>query len=283
MRTVHEVSRLTGVSIRTLQYYDRIGLLHPAGHTESGYRLYDDTALEKLQQILLFRELQFPLKDIKGIMESPDFDRERALEQQITLLTLKKEHLENLIDLARGIKAIGVNIMENPDFDREKALEQQIELLSLKKERLENLIDLARKIKKTGVNTMDFTAFDTKKIDEYAAQAKASWGNTAEYREFEEKSKGRTPEEEKTLSVQMMAIFAEFGRLREGAPDSEEAQALVKQLQDFITEHFYTCSDEILSGLGKMYAGGGDFTKNIDAAGGAGTAAFVNEAIMSSR
>ena len=240
MRTVHEVSRLAGVSIRTLQYYDRIGLLHPAGHTESGYRLYDDTALEKLQQILLFRELQFPLKDIKGIMESPDFDRERALEQQITLLTLKKEHLENLIDLARGIKAIGVN-------------------------------------------TMDFTAFDTKKIDEYAAQAKASWGNTAEYREFEEKSKGRTPEEEKTLSVQMMAIFAEFGRLREGAPDSEEAQALVKQLQDFITEHFYTCSDEILSGLGKMYAGGGDFTKNIDAAGGAGTAAFVNEAIMSSR
>ena len=240
MRTVHEVSKLTGVSIRTLQYYDRIGLLHPAGHTESGYRLYDDTALEKLQQILLFRELQFPLKDIKGIMESPDFDRERALEQQITLLTLKKEHLENLIDLARGIKAIGVN-------------------------------------------TMDFTAFDTKKIDEYAAQAKASWGNTAAYREFEEKSKGRTPEEEKTLSVQMMAIFAEFGRLREGAPDSEEAQALVKQLQDFITEHFYTCSDEILSGLGKMYAGGGDFTKNIDAAGGAGTAAFVNEAIMSSR
>ena len=130
---------------------------------------------------------------------------------------------------------------------------------------------------------MDFTAFDTTKIDEYAAQAKASWGNTAEYREFEEKSKGRTPQEEKTLSVQMMAIFAEFGRLREGAPDSEPAQALVRKLQGFITEHFYTCSDEILSGLGKMYADGGDFTKNIDAAGGAGTAAFVNKAISISR
>ncbi len=95
MKTVHEVSRLTGVSIRTLQYYDKIGLLRPAGHTRSGYRLYDDAALERLQQILLFRELEFPLKDIRAILESADFDREKALEQQITLLSLKKEHLEN--------------------------------------------------------------------------------------------------------------------------------------------------------------------------------------------
>ena len=134
--TVNEVSKLTGVSIRTLQYYDRIGLLHPAGYTEAGYRLYDDAALETLQQILLFRELEFPLKDIKEIISSPDFDRSKALEQQIELLKLKKEHIENLIDLAIGIKAIGVK-------------------------------------------PMTFDAFDTKKIDEYAAQAKASWGNDA--------------------------------------------------------------------------------------------------------
>ena len=70
MRTVHEVSRLTGVSIRTLQYYDEIGLLSPASHTEAGYRLYDDSALERLQQILLFRELEFPLKEIKVIINS---------------------------------------------------------------------------------------------------------------------------------------------------------------------------------------------------------------------
>ena len=109
MKTVHEVSGLAGVSIRTLQYYDRIGLLRPAERTESGYRLYDDTDLEKLQQILLFRELEFPLKAIKRIMDNPDFDRSRALEQQIALLTLKKEHLENLIELARGIKETGEN------------------------------------------------------------------------------------------------------------------------------------------------------------------------------
>ena len=72
MMTVKEVSRLTGVSVRTLQYYDRIGLLHPAGYTESGYRLYDDAALETLQQILLFRELEFPLKQIGQIIHAAD-------------------------------------------------------------------------------------------------------------------------------------------------------------------------------------------------------------------
>ena len=86
MRTVNEVSKLAGVSIRTLQYYDKIGLLHPTGYTESGYRLYDDAAMERLQQILLFRELEFPLKEIRQILDAPDFDRRLALEQQIEML-----------------------------------------------------------------------------------------------------------------------------------------------------------------------------------------------------
>ena len=236
MMTVNEVSKLTGVSIRTLQYYDKIGLLNPTGYTPAGYRLYDDTALEVLGQILLFRELEFPLKDIKEIIKSPSFDKGKALEQQITLLTLKKEHLENLIDLARGIKMIGVK-------------------------------------------KMDFSAFDTRKIDEYAAQAKASWGKTPEYQEYEEKAKDRTDEQQKVINIQMMNIFAEFGEIRKEDPESEKAQSLVKKLQDFITEHFYTCSNEILASLGKMYAGGGDFTANIDKAGGAGTAEFANKAI----
>ncbi|MDE5866584.1 MAG: MerR family transcriptional regulator [Lachnospiraceae bacterium] len=236
MMTVNEVSKLTGVSIRTLQYYDKIGLLHPAKHSESGYRLYDDTALEKLQQILLFRELEFPLKDIKVIMDSPDFDRSKALEQQITLLTLKKEHLENLICLARGIKM-------------------------------------------NGVKKMDFSAFDTSKMDEYAAQAKASWGNTPEYHEYEEKAKGRTKQEEQDIGKNMMQIFTEFGTMLDLKPDSEKVQAQVKKLQDYITENFYTCSNDILLSLGNMYAGGGDFTTNIDNAGGTGTAEFVSRAI----
>ena len=236
MMTVNEVSKLTGVSIRTLQYYDKIGLLHPAKYTEAGYRLYDDAALETLQQILLFRELEFPLKDIKKIISSPDFDRSTALEQQIELLMLKKEHIENLIDLAKGIKLLGV-----------------------------------KKLK--------FDAFDTRKIDEYAAQAKASWGKTSAYKEFEEKSKGRTKEEDQIIYQGMIDIFGEFGQIRNADPASGEAQNLVKKLQNYITEHMYTCTKEILNGLGKMYAGGGDFTKNIDSYGGKGTAEFTHQAI----
>ena len=236
MMTVHEVSRLTGVSIRTLQYYDKIGLLRPAEYTEAGYRLYDDAALETLQQILLFRELEFPLKDIKKIIGSPDFDRNRALEQQIEMLKLKKEHLENLIDLAVGIKAMGVK-------------------------------------------KLTFDAFDTRKMDEYAKQAKASWGTTPAYREYEEKSRGRTREDNQKIHQGMIEIFAQFGQIRDRDPASGEAQALVKRLQDYITEHMYTCTKEILGGLGRMYAGGGDFTKNIDSFGGEGTAVFAAKAI----
>lgn len=120
MMTVNEVSKLTGVSIRTLQYYDTIGLLKPIEYTESGYRLYDDTSLERLQQILLFKELEFPLKEIKKIIDAPNFDRNKALEQQIELLTMKKEHLENLISFARGIKGIGVKYMDFKVFDTTK-------------------------------------------------------------------------------------------------------------------------------------------------------------------
>ena len=236
MMTVNEVSKLTGVSIRTLQYYDKIGLLRPAKYTEAGYRLYDDAALETLQQILLFRELEFPLKEIKEIIGSPDFDRSKALGQQIELLRLKKEHIENLIELAKGIKLLGVR-------------------------------------------NLKFDAFDTRKIDEYAAQAKASWGQTPAYKEYEEKAKGRTREEDKKIYQGMIDIFAEFGAIRKSDPASGEAQALVKKLQDYITEHMYTCTNEILSGLGKMYAGGGDFTKNIDSFGGEGTAEFASKAI----
>ena len=117
MMTVNEVSKRTGVSIRTLQYYDKIGLLRAAGRTEAGYRLYDDAALERLQQILLFRELEFPLRDIRTILDNPNFDRRKALHQQIELLTLKKQHLEDLIRLARTLQTAGGHTMQFKEFD----------------------------------------------------------------------------------------------------------------------------------------------------------------------
>lgn len=237
MRTVNEVSLLTGVSIRTLQYYDKIGLLHPTGHTESGYRLYDDSALEVLQQILLFRELAFPLKEIKEIISSPNFNCEKAIKQQIELLTLKKEHLESLIDLAREIQF-------------------------------------------SGGNTMDFNAFDTSKIDEYTARAKEQWGQTSAYQEYEKKANKRTPEEEKIISKNFMQLFEEFGKMKELDPASVEVQGQVKKLQEFISHHYYHCTDEILLNLSQMYSAGNEFTENIDRAGGEGTATFTAKAIL---
>ena len=236
MMTVHEVSALTGVSIRTLQYYDRIGLLRPAGRTDAGYRLYDDASMETLQQILLYRELEFPLKDIREMMCSPSFDRRKALEQQIRLLEMRRERLEQLILHARSI-------MEK------------------------------------GENSLDFTAFDDGKIQEYARQARESWGGTEEFREYEQKAENRTGEETRQLAEGLMRIFEEFGTLRGEDPASPAVQQTVKKLQGYITEHYYTCSESVLRGLGEMYAGGGAFTENIDRAGGEGTAGFVRDAI----
>lgn len=120
MKTVKEVSRLTGVSIRTLHHYDALGLLRPTATTASGYRLYDDTALERLQTILLFRELKFPLKEIREILDSPGFDRALALTQQIHLLELKKEHIDRLLDLARAIQSTGGDPLNFTAFDTTK-------------------------------------------------------------------------------------------------------------------------------------------------------------------
>lgn len=236
MMTVKEVSMLCSVSVRTLRYYDSIGLLRPSERTEAGYRLYSDADLKRLQRILLYRAVGFSLGEIKTVLADASLDRTALLEQQIELLELQKEHIENLIALARGIKLLGEDYM-------------------------------------------DLRAFDTKKLDEYAAKAKENWGQSAAYKEFEQKAKGRTKEKEQALGAEMMSIFAEFGAIRSGDPAGEAAQQLVNKLQAHISANYYNCTDAILLGLGKMYASGGEFTENIDRFGGEGTAAFAAKAI----
>lgn len=234
--TVNEVSKRTGVSIRTLQYYDKIGLLKATAYTPSGYRQYDEAALGILQQILLYRELEFSLKDIQRILNSPDYDRTKAIRQQITLLEMKLAHTQALIAFAHAL------IQE-------------------------------------GDKNMEFSAFDRSKMDAYAREAKASWGNTPAYREFAEKDKHRTREDNSALGQQLMAILAVFGTYQDRALNDPAVTAQVEALQRFITEHYYTCSNVILAQLGQMYGDGGEFTQNINAAGGPGTAEFASRAI----
>ena len=230
--TVHEVSALTGVSIRTLQYYDRIGLLKPAAYSPAGYRLYDEAALETLQQILLFRELEFPLREIRDILSDPAFDRDAALEKQIQLLTLKKERTEQLIALARA--------------------------------------------QKKGETAMDFSAFDK---TAYEKEARARWGETEAYREYEAKTAGRSEAQEDAVTAAFLQLFRELGALRGEDPAAPAVQSQIGAIRDFITAHYYTCTNEILRSLGVMYATDDAFRQRIDAAGGKGTAAFAAQAI----
>lgn len=236
MKTVKEVSTLTGVSVRTLHHYDAISLLKPTDVTDAGYRLYDDVALEKLYMILVFRELGLSLKEIANILHAPDFDQNRVLEKQIILMQERIDKLQNRIALARGIRLLGVNYM-------------------------------------------NFEGFDPKKIDEYSTQAKVLYGKTDAYREFEQKSANRSVQEENDLGAQVMDFFVRLGKLRPCDPGCEAAQAWAKELQAFFTEHYYTCTPQILSSLAESYAGGGSMTENIDKFGGAGTGAFAKAVI----
>lgn len=236
MKTVKEVALLTGVSVRTLHHYDAIGLLKPTRVTEAGYRLYDDGALGRLQTILLLRELQFPLKQIKTILESPEFDPEAALEQQIAMLELQRQ-------------------------------------------RLDALIAHARQIQKTGGINMDFSAFDKTELNAYAAEAKKKWGGTDAYRECQQKTAGQTKAAQKADAEALMAVFTRFGAIRGTDPGGPQAQALAAELQRFITDHYYTCTPQILRSLGQMYTADERMKQNIDAAGGSGTAEFVQKVL----
>lgn len=132
MKTVKEMSEITGVSIRTLRYYDEIGLLKPTQLTDAGYRLYDNKSLEKLQQIMFFRELEIPLTDISNIMDNPDYDKEQALLTQKSLLENKRNRLNGIIELITDVMK-GVNTMSFEAFsdnDVQKMLDHTLENMS---------------------------------------------------------------------------------------------------------------------------------------------------------
>lgn len=237
MMTVHEVSRIAGVSVRTLHHYDAIGLLRPTSVTDAGYRLYDQTALERLQTILLFRELQFPLKEIREILDRPGFDRQQALRDQLRLLELQRKRLDRLITLAR-------DTIQHPQ----------------------------------GGTPMSFDAFDKKELDRYAAEARQRWGGTEAWKESERNTARRTAAQQQETADGLMQVFAKFAALPDKDPASDAAQALAAELQQYITDHYYTCTKEILQGLGQMYTADERFAANIDRCG-AGTADFASQAI----
>ena len=121
MRTVKEISDLTGISVRTLHYYDEIGLLKPTDKSDAGYRLYDDKALETLQQILFFREFDISLKEIKTVIENPALERNQILQMQRKMLVAKKERMECLIAsidrILKGDKAMDFEVFSKTELE----------------------------------------------------------------------------------------------------------------------------------------------------------------------
>lgn len=237
---IREFAKLTGVSVRTLHFYDEIGLLKPSSVDEqNGYRFYDECSLTRMQEILFYRELDFPLKEIRMILSSPDYDKQNALKEQKRLLTLKKERLERLISALDGAmkgEFVNMNVFDNSEFEAKR--------------------------------------------EEYAKEAKEKWGDTAAYKESAEKTADYSADRWEQINSVMNDKIAEFADCkRKGfAPDSKQAQALAKNWQDFITENYYTCTKEILASLGEMYVADQRFLKNIDRHGN-GTARFMSDAI----
>lgn len=221
---VSEVAKLTGVTVRTLHYYDEIGLLKPSEITEAGYRIYNAADLELLQQILFFRELDFPLEEIRRILQNPSYDREGALRKHRQLLLQKRKHLDGLISLVDNTLK-GETDMSFKQFDASEMEE-------------------------------------TRK--KYAQEAKQRWGTTDAYAEYEEKTADYNDPQWKLINGEGSKILAEFSSIRHLDPSCMEAQELVKKWQAFITDNFYTCTKPILSCLGEMYIGDERFTRNID-------------------
>ena len=368
MKTVHEVSELTGVSIRTLQYYDQIGLLQPSARTEAGYRLYGDEDLEKLRQILLFRELEFPLKEIREIISLPEAEQHAVLSKQIRRLTEKKERLSKLISYAQALRQNGGIEQAEPLPEKQgfsAAFGDGAELYSVKvivkyavetgetffeesillfhvdsfddayaqaeryvreyewNRTYENVFgqtvtvevvsyadcfsvypdeDDGMEVYSNIIKNRTFgsaaalseilTYSGTREEliplrtfweneEEYRKYAEAQWGDTDAWQEYEAKTAGQTEEARRDAAAGLMKIFSAFGKHKEKPASDPEVQTLVKALRDYITAHYYTCTPEILMGLGALYAAGGELTENIDRAGGPGTAAFVKDAIES--
>ena len=126
---------------------------------------------------------------------------------------------------------------------------------------------------------MDYQVFSNEKLKEYTQRAKKEWGGTREYQDYESRMQGRDLEEQRDLQGRFMSLFGELGALKSLSPENEQVQRQVAAIRDFICQHFYDCSLEVFASLGKAYGAGGEFTENIDKAGGEGTGSFAQRAI----
>lgn len=243
MYKINEVSKLTGVSIRMLHHYDKIRLLEPSKRTDSNYRMYNDDDIARLYQILLFKELEFPLQEIKQILDDKDFNREEALKVQRNLIFEKKKRLERILEsIDDTIENLGGNVMSKDNF---KA----------------------------------FGYEEVKKHQEkYKEETEKRYGKSDAYRESQGKTSKYSKNDWENIMQEAGAIYEELYKLMDKDPSDEKVQELIEKWRNHITTNFYNCTIEIFRGLALMYVGDERFTKNIDKYG-EGLAKFMSDAM----
>ena len=274
MKTVKEVSKITGISIRTLRYYDKIGLLKPTELTKSGYRLYDNKALEKLQEIMFFREMEIPLMDIKKIMDNPGYDKEQALSAQKSFLERKRNRLNGIIELITDVMK-GVHTMSFGAFSNEEAEKMVNHTLEcMPKEHLDRQVQVYGSKDKYKEHLLSGFANEQAAADLlkwYGSKEKAigavmqSTGNIEEIKQEQDENAG---------------IYKQFMAAKE-AGNMDMAHSAVEMLaKNYKTMFALDNARNILLDLAKEYMQKGKLAEATDSQFGEGCSEFVAHAIQ---
>ncbi|MET7934728.1 MerR family transcriptional regulator [Streptomyces sp. NPDC005322] len=241
--SVGQVAGFAGVTVRTLHHYDEIGLLRPSTRNPAGHRRYDDADLDRLQRILFYRELGFPLEEVAVLLDDPDADPRSHLRRQHRLLTARIERLTKMaaaVEHAMEARKMGINLTPEEKFEV-------------------------------------FGDFDP---DEYAEEAEERWGNTEAYRESQRRAAVYTKEDWKRIQDEGDEISSRFIALMDSgaAPESGAAMDVAEEHRQWISRNYYDCTYQIHTCLGEMYVADHRFKDNIDKAG-PGLADYMGDAI----
>ncbi|MFI9231023.1 MerR family transcriptional regulator [Streptomyces rimosus] len=242
--SVGQVAGFAGVTVRTLHHYDEIGLLVPGGRSHAGHRRYSDADLDRLQQIMFYRELGFPLDEVAALLDDPDADPQEHLRRQHALLSArigKLQAMATAVEHAMEARKMGVNLTPEEKFEV-------------------------------------FGDFDP---DDYAGEVRERWGGTEAYKESQRRTAAYTKEDWKRLTEEFDAIHRKMAdTMASGLPaDSAEAMDVAEEHRRFISSGYYDCSHEMHTCLGEMYVADERFTATYEAIR-LGLAVYMRDAML---
>ncbi|GIG57903.1 HTH-type transcriptional activator TipA [Longispora fulva] len=242
--SVGQVAKYADVTVRTLHHYDEIGLLSPSGRSSAGYRRYDDSDLERLQSLLFYRELGFPLEEIAAILGDPDADATAHLRRQRELLLSRIGRLQDMVaavEFAMEARQVGITLTPEERFE----------------------------------------VFGNHDPAEHEVEAERRWGGTDAFRESARRTRSYTKEDWLVIKGQAASINQRLAlAMTSGIPaDDPQATDLAEEHRQHITRWYYDCTYEIHRGLAEMYVADPRFTATIDA-DGEGLAVYVRAAIL---